>query len=323
LTLSEWLSSLKSKAGIEHKVIGNHIILVDRKQPEAVTISNKKPVSANQKTAANKSKLSSGARVIKESERSVNMMSPLKKDSADSLDPAAISADTVPLLFTDSQGTGSILTFISASAASKPSVTYSKLNTRAPVTDEARSASKGKGTSDAFSGSYLSPLSKIDLGPQGVGVSFERKLGRRTIIDLSLGLGGGYAITGKQFKYKVDGLSGPDIYASVNPRIYYNSQKRLSKGKSIERNAGNYIGFRMKYVTDALAENFVVWDAVLFNVHWGVQRPVGRRWVFNGHIGPGYGFAHSFIFGNRLTGLNHAYPSIELKMSYVFSRLAE
>src|SRR5688572_30634737 len=35
-TLSQWLITLKTKAGIEHKVIGNHIILVDKKQPQAI-----------------------------------------------------------------------------------------------------------------------------------------------------------------------------------------------------------------------------------------------------------------------------------------------
>ena len=140
------------------------------------------------------------------------------------------------------------------------------------------------------------------------------------MVDLSLGAGGGYAILGNEFKYKLSGLSGPEIYFSINPRFYYNRAKRLAAGKSIARNSGNYWGIRLKYVTDKIAENFVVWDALLFNIHWGMQRPVGKRWVFNSHIGPGFGMVYYLFSKDQLPGLNSLYPSIELKISYLFKK---
>lgn len=321
-TLSQWLITLKTKMGIDHKVIGSHIILVDKKQSPVVTKKTSRTVSPGQKPGTKNAKVSSAQSGKKHMASAVSTVKQPEKNVTGLPDSAA-ATDTITLHFTDTEGKDVTVTGLSVSAAGKPAITYiSKITTKPRVMDMAKPvSSKVHKINDAVSGSFVSPLSKIDLGPQGVGVSFERRLGKKSIIDLSLGVGGGYAITGHQFKYKVDGLSGPEIYASVNPRLYYNSQNRLTKGKTIERNAGNYFGFRMKYVTDAVAENFVVWDAVLFNFHWGMQRPVGRRWIFNGHVGPGYGFAHSFIFGNRLTGLNHYYGSVELKLSYVFSRL--
>ena len=140
------------------------------------------------------------------------------------------------------------------------------------------------------------------------------------MIDLTLGAGGGYAITADQFKYKVGGLTGPDIYFSAHPRFYYNRQHRAIHGKSQSRNAGNYIGFRLKYITDIMAENFVVWDAFLLNVHWGMQRPIGKRWVVSGHAGPGYATAQSIFYNTWLKGFSRFYPSMDLKISYVLSR---
>lgn len=161
----------------------------------------------------------------------------------------------------------------------------------------------------------LHPLTKLDLGLQGAGLTFERKLGRSTAIDLSGGLGGGYEISSNSFDYHLtrQGISG---YLSINPKFYYGRTKRIAKGKSGLLNAGNYIGLRIKYTTRSIAENGDAWDALLFNVHWGMQRDIAKRWTMNAHFGAGYAI--------DATDLNNSsgtfYPALELKVSYVLNK---
>ena len=161
----------------------------------------------------------------------------------------------------------------------------------------------------------LQPLTKLDLGLQGVGVTFERRLGNSTTIDLSAGFGGGYDIWSNSFTYAVNipGLAG---YISITPKFYYNLEKRIAKGKPTDYNSGNYIGLRLKYATRSISEATNIRDALLFNIHWGLQRWIGKRWTMNTHFGAGYAV--------DATDLNNSggtiYPALDLKFSYVLSK---
>jgi hypothetical protein len=132
---------------------------------------------------------------------------------------------------------------------------------------------------------------------------------------MATGVGGGYDIWTNSFNYNWD-LLRPAVYVVVNPKLYYNRDKRLAKGKSISRNSGNYIGMAIKYTTPSIGESTVVYDALLFNLHWGLQRPVGKRWTFNIHVGAGY--------ATDATDLSNAggtvYPAMDLRFAYVFGK---
>jgi hypothetical protein len=162
----------------------------------------------------------------------------------------------------------------------------------------------------------LQPLTKLNLELQGFGVSFEPRLGNAATIDLAGGIGtGGYDIWLDSFTYIVDPLS-PTAFISITPKFYYNRNKRLEKGKSGALNSGNYFGLRLKYTSASLAENTNVRDALLFNVHWGMQRAIAKRWTLNTHFGVGYAI--------DATDLNHSdgalYPALDLKFSYLLNK---
>jgi hypothetical protein len=162
----------------------------------------------------------------------------------------------------------------------------------------------------------LRPFTKLDLGLQGVGITFERRLGNSSDIELSTGIGtGGYDISEKSLTYIVD-PSNPTGYISITPKIYYNRNKRLAKGKPGELNGGNYFGLRIKYATRGIAEDTQVWDALLFNLHWGLQRAVGKRWTINSHFGLGY--AMDAVDLNNTSGT--IYPALDLKFSYILNK---
>ena len=161
----------------------------------------------------------------------------------------------------------------------------------------------------------LRTLTKLDLGLQGVGITFEPKIGKSATIDLSAGIGGGYDIYFNEFTYLLD-VTNPAIYLSVTPKFFYNLKKRPEEGKSTALNAGNYIGLRLRYTTKGIVENSGIYDALLMNLHWGLQRPLGKKWQFATHVGAGYATDATDL--NQFAGT--VYPALEFRFSYVFTK---
>jgi len=166
------------------------------------------------------------------------------------------------------------------------------------------------------SSNELRPLTKFNLELQGFSFSAEPKLGKSSTIDFSAGIGtGGYDIWRSSFNYIVD-PSSPTGFISITPKFYYNRNKRMAKGKTGDLNSGNYIGLRVKYTSRGIAEDTQVWDALLFNVHWGMQRAIGNRWTLNTHFGLGY--AIDAVDMNNSAGT--IYPALDLKFSYILNK---
>lgn len=155
--------------------------------------------------------------------------------------------------------------------------------------------------------SVLVSLAKIDIGLQGVGVSYEPKISNKLTADLCMGAGGGYSIDESDFNYD---LSKAALYFSVTPKYFYNIQKRINHGKNTQLNSGNYFGLRLKYVTPVSGNNDKIRNTVLTNIHWGIQRNVGGNWLLNFHLGIGY--ASDPKYGGII------YPSVEIKFAYIF-----
>lgn len=163
----------------------------------------------------------------------------------------------------------------------------------------------------------LKPYTKLDLGLQGVGVTFERKLSKKATIDLSLGLGGGYNLYWGSMDYHWD-LFYPVPFVAVTPKFFYNRDKRAAKGKSMTYNAGNYIGLRLKYSIPTLTQNHRSINLLLLSAYWGLQRPIGRKWTFNGQAGIGYATRGTRIMDNGYSEM--LYPSFDFKFSYNFGK---
>jgi len=159
-------------------------------------------------------------------------------------------------------------------------------------------------------------LTKIDIGFQGLGFSYEPRLSDKLTIDFAAGAGGAYAIYENDFTYF---LSKAGYYISVTPKYFYNLNNRARAGKTTALNSGNYIGFRFKYAAPFTAQTDLIdpaTNAVLINLHWGMQRAIRGRWLLNTHVGAGY----------AQNGENDAlrggtfYPSLDLKFAYILSK---
>ena len=169
---------------------------------------------------------------------------------------------------------------------------------------------------DPKSDSKLSSFIMLDLGGQGIGLTYESRLSNKMTVDFSAGVGGGHDI-GEGF-FEIN-YGYPAFYFSLTPKYFYNRQKRIDKGKETLFNSGNYVGLRLKYVAansrhvDIYGNSSlnVYRNSVLGNIHWGIQRALGQHWLFNFHIGAGYAEDIDYSFGT-------IYPAIDFKFSYIF-----
>jgi hypothetical protein len=154
----------------------------------------------------------------------------------------------------------------------------------------------------------LSSLTKLDLGLQGIGLSYEPRLSNKMTVDISAGVGGGYDIAGGSIEIN---YLKPAFYFSLTPKYFYNMPSRILKGKKTILNSGNYIGLRLKYVTPTDKQSDFTGNSILINVHWGIQRAISNHWTFNAHIGAGYARDIDYDFGT-------IYPAIDFRFSYIF-----
>jgi hypothetical protein len=154
----------------------------------------------------------------------------------------------------------------------------------------------------------LSNLLKFDLGGQGIGFTYEPRLFNKMTADISAGIGGGYDIAEGFMEVN---YGRPAFYFSLTPKYFYNRRSRIEKGKQTSFNAGNYLGLRLKYVTANYRAFPEYRNSILVNIHWGLQRPLGKHWAFNSHFGAGYAQDIDYRFGT-------IYPAIDFKFSYIF-----
>jgi hypothetical protein len=154
----------------------------------------------------------------------------------------------------------------------------------------------------------LSGLTKLDIGGQGIGLTYEPRLSNKMTADISAGAGGGYNIAEESIEIN---YLKPAFYFSLTPKYFYNRQSRIDKGKTTLFNSGNYIGLRLKYVTPIDRKSDLSRNSILANLHWGVQRVIENHWTFNSHIGLGYARDIDYGFGT-------IYPAIDFKLSYIF-----
>ena len=331
-TLSQWLVTMGKTMGVQHKLVGNHIILIDNGNKNTVSQKNKGntaiPKNSTVKTTTSTPHPSKNVLYVnaKNSEEAKTQLSQINKSAVTEKNTAEmVHSDSTRQNATDL--TANIIIQKNPNSIQQGGTTDK--GTEVPPTvipGNIEKTKKGRASRDNTK--LLQSLTKIDLGLQGIGLSSERRLGRRSIIEFSAGLGGGYAITGKDFTYTFN-ISAPELYLSINPRFYYNTQKRINSNKSIAGNTGNYFGMRLKYVTEDLVKDHdevytpkglitttgPVWDALLLNVHWGLQRPISKRWLVNAHVGPGFSVAAHYF------GYNRIYPSLEARLSYLFKKL--
>ena len=152
---------------------------------------------------------------------------------------------------------------------------------------------------------------KTDFNFLGIGISYEIPLSEKWTVDLSSGVGGGYRI-GSGFSAEWILNSQLAGYLKSEFKYYYNREKRQKKGKKTINNSGNYIAIQTKYNSKrfSLSETDLPLENALLNeIHWGIQRSFDENWLFNLHLGIGY--ARDLDFKD-----SSVYPAVGIKFSY-------
>ena len=80
----------------------------------------------------------------------------------------------------------------------------------------------------------------------------------------------------------------------LEPRFYYNLNKRLNKGKRIDGNSGNFISLKTIYYPDLFVigtnEDLNLESDFMIIPTWGIRRNIGKH--FNYEAGFGIGYIH-------------------------------
>lgn len=106
----------------------------------------------------------------------------------------------------------------------------------------------------------------------------------------------------------------------VEPRWYYNLNKREIKGKSTFKNSGNYVYLRGLYLSDLFLISDFKGDinntALLVVPGWGMRRHIGK--YINYEIGGGLGYVKYFHKEPILVDNSGLYVDIKLRFGFDF-----
>ncbi|WP_417889730.1 hypothetical protein [Xanthomarina gelatinilytica] len=130
----------------------------------------------------------------------------------------------------------------------------------------------------------------IQTGFSGLWVHGEFKLSNKFALRAETGLDLG---TWENTYTNQKGLGLIPVF-TLEPRFYYNLNKRLNKGKRIDGNSGNFISLKTSYnpnlfLTDSNREVNMASDFMVIPT-WGIRRNLGKH--FNYEAGFGIGYIH-------------------------------
>ncbi|MBZ9787016.1 hypothetical protein LB456_06050 [Psychroflexus sp. CAK57W] len=88
------------------------------------------------------------------------------------------------------------------------------------------------------------------------------------------------------------------LHLSLEPRWYYNLVKRAKKGKTIDRNSGNFIALlastNLESVSFTTNDRIQSLDQIRFVPKWGIRRSLGKHFNYEA----GFGFGYAFFLNN-------------------------
>lgn len=157
----------------------------------------------------------------------------------------------------------------------------------------------------------LKPYSKIDFSFSGLGLSLDAPLSNKVLLEFAVGAGAGYRVD-EDFRYRMY-FDSPAVYASVHGKYYYNQEDRLRRSRPLSFNAGNFFGVKAKYTTPNLADEAKTWHTMLVAFHWGMQRKMGRHFLYQLTIGVG----GAVDLEDKTTTHVTLYPDFNFRVSYV------
>lgn len=157
--------------------------------------------------------------------------------------------------------------------------------------------------------------SGLQVGVKGMWLHNEGKIGNRFALRSELGFDtnfyGGGAYDKNTFVMA--------LVLTLEPRWYYNLNKRSLKGKDISGNSGNFFSLKSSYTPDwfqiANHDNITIPNQVSVIPTWGIRRNLGTKFNYETGIGVGIRVIYweSISYWERDTVLN-----LHLRIGYRF-----
>jgi len=128
----------------------------------------------------------------------------------------------------------------------------------------------------------------IQTGVLGIWAHKESKLSNQIALRAEIGMDSGF--WGGSSYPKNGYLMTPVI--TLEPRWYYNLDKRVSKSKNIKGNSGIFLTLQTSYHPNWFVisnyENVEVTDQISIIPTWGIKRNIGNHFTYEAGIGIGY-----------------------------------
>jgi len=128
----------------------------------------------------------------------------------------------------------------------------------------------------------------IQIGILGIWAHREVKLTNEIALRAEIGMNAGFF--GGSFYPKNGYFMTPVI--TVEPRWYYNLDKRISKSKNISGNSGNFLSLQTSYHPNWFVisnyDNVEIADQISIIPTWGIKRNIGKHFTYETGIGIGY-----------------------------------
>lgn len=148
----------------------------------------------------------------------------------------------------------------------------------------------------------------IQTGFLGIWVHNESRLSNTIALRSELGLDAGILFT--DFEGRSGFLLAPVL--TLEPRYYYNLNKRNLKSKNINNNSGNFISIKSSYHPDWFVISDItdhITSDISFIPTWGIRRNIGTHFNYETGLGIGYRF-----FSNE----SEAVGNLHLRIGYIF-----
>lgn len=128
----------------------------------------------------------------------------------------------------------------------------------------------------------------IQTGFLGIWIHNESRLSNKFALRSEIGVDAGFIANSSESNF----FLVPSL--RLEPRWYYNLEKRLAKGKNIKNNSGNFLSLTTSYnpdwfvIPDKTNLNFIGSLAVI--PKWAIKRTYGNHFTFETGAGIGYVF---------------------------------
>jgi hypothetical protein len=157
----------------------------------------------------------------------------------------------------------------------------------------------------------------IQTGFLGIWAHNESRLSNRIALRSEIGFDAGFQ---SGFFYTEDVFFLAPVL-TLEPRFYYNLNKRNSKSKVITNNSGNFISIKTSFTPDwfviANVKDISIISEISFIPTFGIRRNIGTH--FNYETGFGIGYRYYFAkAAGYYSNTSEATANIHLRIGYVF-----